>query len=115
MTFDNDFDDNISIEIDLVNREKLLLISIYRSPNCDDLENTNLRALLTKLSNLHYSRVVFLGDFNTPQNDWTINHSVKGSGDNGYEFLEPQGIVTYTSMSLVQLEAEKLIDLRYLI
>ena len=82
------FSEALLCEIDLANKDKLLLASLYRSPSSTEENFINLCQLLKDMCKKQYSHLLFFGDFNIPEIDW-ITNTVQGSENSlGFKFLE---------------------------
>ena len=65
--FEVDFNEALFYTLKL--KETLLIGSFYRSPNSTTENNDNLNELLEKISEMIFSHVLLLGDFNYPKID----------------------------------------------
>ena len=60
----------VGIEIDLLNKRKLLLICIYRSPSNESDDDDAINSYLRELGTLKYAHIVLVGDFNRRKINW---------------------------------------------
>jgi hypothetical protein len=83
----NNFEEKLIIKIKKFNSsgDDLLLVSVYRSPNSSDDNNSDLNGLIDEMSASGCKYIVWVGDFNFPHIDWE-NLSCNHKGEN--EFLE---------------------------
>ena len=58
--------------ISLNNHDRLLVGTIYRSPNLIAEQNTKLITMLEEVSHINCSHLLIMGDFNFPEIDWDI-------------------------------------------
>lgn len=72
---DSNFEEATCVKVDLRNKDKLLIILIYRSPSSEDRNNTYLNELLTEASKFGASHLLLLGDFNFKNIDWRSSFS----------------------------------------
>ena len=81
------FNESVWVSINLQTNESILIGCIYRSPNSNDLNNSQLLELINEVSNSKFSKIIIMGDFNFPNIDWK---SEKCENMNGaaFEFLE---------------------------
>ena len=82
------FCEYISVEIDINKSDKLLAISIYRSPSSSKEDCINLNNLFNEISNKQYSHIRIMGDFNYPDINLKNYTTETGIGDTQYEFIE---------------------------
>ncbi|CAC5374164.1 unnamed protein product [Mytilus coruscus] len=85
-----EFQENLFIKIKLNQNDKLLLGLIYRSPSNNTKEyNDKLVNLMSEATEMGYSHILIMGDFNYPEINWEI-WNTKGERSNNYEniFLE---------------------------
>ena len=68
--FKSDFSDCVWAKINMIGDDTLLIGCMYRSPNSTVEKNAALRKLLVEASNLKYSHLLVMGDFNFPRIDW---------------------------------------------
>ncbi len=84
------FQEVVFSEISLGAEDKLLVGCFYRSGSNTARNTDLLMDLFRKISRMKYSHILFMGDFNFPEIDWTTWTS--GEDDNienrGYRFLE---------------------------
>ena len=94
----DNFDENISIEVNLQNNDKLLCTTIYRRGESSPENNDSLLKFLDHVSNnLRYSHQVIIGDFNLKDIEWGDMVSLKNDPhDINKKFLE-SGLVFWTS------------------
>ena len=81
--------DNIWLDINMIGNDKLLIGCVYRSPNSSQEDNNHLRELITKVTNMKYSHLLIMGDFNFPGINWaTWSTRSQNEDDEEYQFLE---------------------------
>ena len=68
---DQDFAEQLSVEIKLRKGDSLLISTIYRSPNSSDLNNIELSNILQTINDHHSSHKLIVGDFNFPAINWS--------------------------------------------
>ena len=78
----------IACEIKLSGGDKLLAVSVYRSPNSTCDNNTEINSALKKLSGMGHSHVICMGDFNYPQIDWDSYLTTGTIEDASFLFIE---------------------------
>ena len=61
------------VVVQLEGRDKLLIGCIYRSPNADDHNNTQMLNLLGRVSDENFSHIFIVGDFNCKNINWQLN------------------------------------------
>ena len=77
------------MSIEVVTEDGFLLLStIYRSPNSDEVNDDNLLKLIQEISEKQNKDNVIVGDFNLPQIDWTNYLSLTGEDNIHYKFIE---------------------------
>ena len=80
------FDEVVGCTIPLRNGENLLVLCIYKAPNCTPDLCVSLNQLLKQVAWGSYSSVVVAGDFNYPSVDWS---KMMGAGDHSTDdFIE---------------------------
>ena len=85
--FNVKFEESVSTQIKLNNKDMLLLGCIYKSQNSSPENLDELNKLLTTISNeKKFSHIMVMGDFNFPKIDWK-NWSSKGD-KNSENFVE---------------------------
>ena len=82
----------LSCEIKLSDDSNLLLGLFYRSPNSTENNTTQLNAVMRKLIDGVYSSILFLGDFNYPEIDWSQYAS---SSTEGNCFIECTNVINH--------------------
>ncbi len=50
--------------------DKLLVGCVYRSPNANNVYNSNVNKFISKITQMKYSHILILGDFNYPDISW---------------------------------------------
>lgn len=75
----------MGIEINLANKQKMLFLIMYRSPNCSSLEDKYVNEFITATSSLKYQHIVVVGDFNHPKINW---NTVSSSCEKEMDFIE---------------------------
>jgi hypothetical protein len=73
ISFDNQFEDHIWVQIDLPHNKNVLVGCIYRSPNSSDENNSRLLTLLTQATLIKADTLIIMGDFNYKEIDWANN------------------------------------------
>ena len=82
ITLSNDHLDNIWCEIKLLNNDKLLFGCVYRRPIQDDDYNKSFQKMIENyISNLSYTHLLIMGDFNLPKINW-INWTTNSEDEN---------------------------------
>ena len=81
------FEEFISVEIDLVGDDKLLVVQIYRSDSGTKENNEKLRHLINEASSLGYTHLLIMGDFNYPKIIWQLHHA-PGVNSEESKFIE---------------------------
>jgi endonuclease/exonuclease/phosphatase family metal-dependent hydrolase len=76
------------IAIELKDKRKLLIGSIYRSPNSPEENNNKINELLRKTSTEGYDHIVIMGDFNYKNVDWNLYASHGSVIDGDHRFAE---------------------------
>ena len=76
------FEEFISVELPLVNDDKLLIVQIYRSDGGTKENNGFLIDLISEACCLQYSHLLIMGDFNYPKIDWQLQYA---PGENSEE------------------------------
>ena len=74
----SNFEEYLSINIELNNKEKLTICAIYRSPNSSPDNNQNLIELFRVLEKENKTSLLIIGDFNYPGINWN-NKEASGS------------------------------------
>ena len=74
--------------IKLINNKVMLVGTIYRSPNSDDQNNSNLLSMIRRAVSLKHDFLVLCGDFNLPKIDWSTNQCQDTEGSHSDAFLE---------------------------
>ena len=88
MKSDVDFDESVWCELNLHNKDKLIIGCIYRSPE-NDVQNVN--KLLVQMNEMYikgYSHFLNLGDFNFPDIDWATQSSNRSINHISSKFIE---------------------------
>ena len=80
-----DFQESVFVEINLNDRDKLLVGCIYRSDNGTEENNNNLRSLIREAASKTYSHILLMGDFNYPNIDWN-NWTTKSENTESQQF-----------------------------
>ncbi len=78
--------ESVWCEIKLSNNDKILVGSIYRSPNSSSENTSNLNTFLKQLK--LPSHVLIGGDFNYPEIDWNLMQSLKNDDHKASIFLD---------------------------
>ena len=81
------FEEFISVEIDLVGDDKLLVVQIYRSDSGTKENNEKLRHLINEANSLGYTHLLIMGDFNYPKIIWQLHHA-PGENSEESKFIE---------------------------
>ena len=74
VTVDQDFNENLFVEIKLNNTDRLLVGIFYRSDSGTVENNEILIITLNKITEMQYSHVLIMGDFNLPRINWELPH-----------------------------------------
>ncbi len=84
------FQEVVFSEVSLGAEDKLLVGCFYRSGSNTSRNTDLLMELLRKISQMKYSHILLMGDFNFPEIDWTSWTSGKDENvdTRGYKFLE---------------------------
>ena len=77
--------DIIAIEIDLVKKQKIIILNMYRSPNSDFRENNNINEFIKKIGMLKYKHIILVGDFNRRKINW---NTVSSACEDETKFIE---------------------------
>ena len=64
------FQENLFVNISCYDASKLLIGTIYRSPNSDPNNDAELFAFINTVSSLNNMQLILVGDFNFPGIDW---------------------------------------------
>ena len=70
--------DEISVELKLKDKEKMIISNIYRSPNSTAQENNNINNFIRTVSKMKYDHHLILGDFNRKTINWDTVSSTSG-------------------------------------
>ena len=73
--FESHFEEVTCVKVDLKNKDKLLIVLIYRSPNSDERNNSYLNKLIDEACKIGTSHLLLLGDFNYKTIDWRSSFS----------------------------------------
>ena len=85
---DDSFSESIWVNMQLSNKDTLLVGGIYRSPQ-SSIEHDNLLLDLShKAKDVSYSNVLILGDFNMPEINWELWTTSRSENHISYRFLE---------------------------
>ncbi|CAG2196936.1 unnamed protein product [Mytilus edulis] len=90
ITMKTEFQENIFIKVKLNQNDKLLVGLIYRTPSNSSKEyNDKLVNLMSEATDMGYSHILIMGDFNYPEINWET-WNTKGDRPNSTEnkFLE---------------------------
>lgn len=68
-TLTGSFCEYLNVEI-MIQKEKIIFVSIYRSPRKDDENNKKLLDLLQAIGDMNIKYKLVCGDFNLPEIDW---------------------------------------------
>ena len=89
ISYDIPFIEYIAMSIELNQREKLLAINMYRSPNSDDANNESLNKLLLKVAEENkYDYVLLAGDGNFRYINWRLMTCTSSETSKDFQFLE---------------------------
>lgn len=69
------FEEVLCVKVNLQNKDKLLIMLIYRSPNSTTSNNAMLNDLVEKACKFGASHLLMMGDFNYPGIDWQTSFS----------------------------------------
>ena len=72
---DSQFEEATVVKVDLRNKDKLLIVLVYRSPNSEDKNNSNLNSLIDEVSKFRATHLLIMGDFNYGSIDWRSSFS----------------------------------------
>ena len=81
------FKENIFVNIKHCGTTKFLIGNIYRSPNSDLPNDSDLHDLINSVSSLNNTQFILVGDFNFPDIDWDTWSSTHGSSP-GCAFID---------------------------
>ena len=84
----NSIDATTWCTISLNNHDRLLVGTIYRSPNLNAEQNTKLITMLEEVSHINSSHLLIMGDFNFPEIDWDNEVSSAATDHPSQVFLE---------------------------
>ncbi len=82
------YEEAVWCEITLKGQDKLIVGSVYRSPNSGQDNNTELANMLRNIAAQHASHLLIMGDLNFPQIDWINETSPASLNDPNTCFLE---------------------------
>ena len=86
---DSGVTDSVWIEVKLVGNDKILIGCMYRSPNASTVYSNAVNKILVKVTQLNYSHVLIMGDFNHREIDWTTwTTTIKNENDPANLFIE---------------------------
>ena len=74
VSFGDEFEENLFVEITLNNKDKLLVGVMYRSDSGLPENNCELLNRLNLISSQNYSHLLVMGDFNLPKINWDMPH-----------------------------------------
>ena len=98
----------ISAELRLDHNERMILSTIYRSPNSDKQENNNINNFFRNIGKLKHQHQLILGDYNRKDIKWD---TVSSSSDDDNKFIDAIRDAYLTrSMYLYLPEAEALMN-----
>lgn len=76
----------LTIEINLINQEKMMFGVVYRSPSSSTEENNNINELFKSLGKMHkYHHKIIVGDFNRKNINWT---NLSSTSQDDMNFIE---------------------------
>ena len=78
----------IKLKLLIKGKDKLLLASIYRSPNSDVENNAKINELLKSVAEMGRSHVLIVGDFNYKDIDWSSYTNNSDCVDKEFNFIE---------------------------
>ena len=73
--FNSKFEEVTAVVVDLKNKDKMLIVLVYRSPHSGDMNNKFLIDLVKEAASFRTSHVLMFGDFNFPNIDWVSSFS----------------------------------------
>ena len=79
--------ESVWCEVNLENKEKLLIGTMYRSPSSSDTNNDNFNQLFKNMI-LDRKNVLIMGDFNHPEINWLNGISPANENNKATQFLE---------------------------
>ena len=82
------FEEVVWIELHLKQSDKLLVGCFYRSDSAPAANNEKLFSLISHVSELDYSHILLMGDFNYPDIDWESWTTSKNEASEEYRFIE---------------------------
>ena len=85
ITMNNDFEEQVWVQLKLKGNDSLLIGCIYRSDSGSKINNNKLRTLLKLVSELNPSHLFIYGDFNFKNINWT---TLEGSSDEEKKFVK---------------------------
>ena len=83
------FEETQMLSIDIASKHKILICSVYRSPNSEDNNDQALNQLLRETSSSSsYRHVILIGDMNYRNIDWKNGTNTSSSMDKHFHFVE---------------------------
>ena len=117
------YKEQLCLSIPLHKGDRLILCSVYRSPNSDDANNDMMYELLEEINQIRASHKLILGDFNLPNINWRNNSAADRKSEKFLDTiqrfywtqhtLEPtrtRGTNTPSVLDLIMTEDENNID-----
>ena len=81
--------ESIWLEVELHNKDTLLIGCVYRSPSNTSEQNNDFIAMMRTMTQTHHSHKLIMGDFNLPRIDWEIWESTsRNLADTDNRFIE---------------------------
>ena len=89
VTFASPFHEQLWVQVNLFNSDKLLIGCIYRSPSGDNCVSTSMLGdLLKEVCDTNPSHLLVAGDFNVPSIDWDARFSAAPDGHYSHILLQ---------------------------
>ena len=86
--YDDIHSPSIVCRVKLPNKEHLIIVVCYRSPNSTDIMNDNVNTLINHVSKKHCKdKIIIMGDFNFPEIDWVKEMCDKSESHRASKFL----------------------------
>ena len=81
VTVNTEFNEYLSIEINLNQKDKVMFSSVYRSPSMSDVECKKLCKLFHEINTMKYTHCITVGDLNLPKIQWKDLSTTGGPED----------------------------------
>lgn len=80
--------ESVWCEVSLKDKDRLLIGCIYRSPNGNDIVDSDTRELLVKASETQNTHILIMGDFNYPEITWEPLRLPNSVAHPAFQFVE---------------------------